>query len=352
MKTRVLAALLALAPLAAAGDLQLLKPGDAAPVLKDVNWVQGDAVAAWEPGHVYVIDFWATWCPPCRKSIPDLDAFSDKHANDKVHVIGAAVWPRPNMVPTPDFVKDKADGMSYRICEDIEGKTAETFMESAAQSGIPTCFVIDQKGQVAWIGNPLDESFESNVEQVIAGTWDTAAFAKDFVPQQEKDFKPMQLQKSLSKAAKAKDYPKVAEIAGQIYDMDPANNQQFALIKYDALVRAEKISDAATYGSSILDGAFKEDAEALNGLAWIIVDPTKPQAKPDLALAHRAAKRANELTSDKNFSVLDTLARVTFLEGDVATAITLQQKAVDNAPDEAKSELQARLQEYQAAQKT
>jgi thiol-disulfide isomerase/thioredoxin len=350
MKTLALVALLVVAPLAAAGDLQLLKPGDAAPVLKDVNWVQGDAVAAWEPGHVYVIDFWATWCGPCRRSIPDLDALSDKHAGSKVHVIGAAIWPRSNMVPTADFVKEKGEAMSYGIAEDIEGKTAETFMSAAAQNGIPTCMVVDQAGKVAWIGNPLNDTFESTVEKVVAGTWDTAAFAKEFVPTQERDFKSISIQKGMGEAKKKQDWAKLADLAGQLYELDPEQYMQAALIKYDALVRAEKPADASTYARGFVDGAFKENAQALNGLAWTIVDPAAAHAKPDLELAYLAADRANTLTGDKDFSVLDTLARVVFLKGDVAKALTLQQKAIDNAPEEAKAELKVRLEEYQTAQ--
>ena len=323
MKLFALASLLVVAPLASAGDAPTLKPGDPAPVLKDVNWLQGKPVANWEPGNVYVLDFWATWCPPCKKSIPDIDKLADKHADDNVHVIGVAIWPREKMVPTPDFVKDKGEAMSYGICEDIDHKTAATFMDAAAQNGIPTCMVIDKAGKLAWLGNPLGGKLESTVDAVVAGTWDTAAFAKQLAAEHANDAKAEELQKGLNDAAKAKDFAKVADLAGQLFDLDPDQFGQAALIKYDALIRAQKAEDAASYGRDLVKATFKDNASALNSMAWSIVDPGNPQEKPDLVLARLAADRANELTSAKDFSVLDTLARVVFLQGDVATAITL-----------------------------
>src|SRR5678809_1403454 len=109
--------------------------------------------ATWETGNGYVLDFWATWWGPGKRSIPDIDKLADKHTSDNVHVIGVAIWPRDKMVPTPDFVKDKGEAMSYGICEDIDSKTATAFMQAAAQNGIPTCMVIDKAGKLAWLGN-------------------------------------------------------------------------------------------------------------------------------------------------------------------------------------------------------
>ena len=349
MKLLAFVTLLAATAPASAADLTLLKPGDTAPQLANVSWVQGDPLASWKAGDVYVLDFWATWCPPCRRSIPDLDKFADLHTKDNVHVIGVAVWPRDGQVPTTDFVKQKGAEMSYAICEDnADRSNATAFLSSAAQNGIPCCMVIDQHGKLAWIGNPLIGDLPGTVGKVVDGSWDTAAFAKDFVPKQEQEFKGMKLMADFSAARKAGDWVKVADLAGQLFALDPESYGGLAAMKYTALVQAEKTAEAATWGRELVTKTFKDDAMQLNGFAWTLVDPKAPKVG-DLELAHAAADRANTISGGKDAGILDTLARVVFLQGDVAKAIELQQKAVDNAAEEQKAELQERLSQYQTA---
>ena len=63
-----------------------LKPGDPAPALKVGKWIKGGPVEKLESGQVYVVEFWATWCEPCRAEMPAIrdivehmhDAWNDR----------------------------------------------------------------------------------------------------------------------------------------------------------------------------------------------------------------------------------------------------------------------------------
>ena len=53
--------------------------GDPAPKLEVKSFVKGEPVSEFEPGKNYVVEFWATWCPPCRTSIPHLTELQKNH---------------------------------------------------------------------------------------------------------------------------------------------------------------------------------------------------------------------------------------------------------------------------------
>ncbi len=345
MRACALVLALLASPVLAADDIDMLLPGEPAPLLKDVTWLKGDAVAAWQPGHVYILDFWATWCGPCKKAIPHMDEIADTRAAQNVHVIGVAIWPRDKMVPTPDFVTEKGEAMSYGICEDVEGKTAEAFMAPTGSNGIPTCMLVGKTGQLEWVGHPLD-GMDEVLDQVLAGTWDRQGFAEKFRVERERDIKAGAIQAELGDATEARDWAGVARLANELYELDSEQFGGAALMSYDAQLRAEQVEQAAAYGRKLVE-SFKEVPQALNALAWTIVDPQAARATPDLELALSAAEKANTLTDSGDFSILDTLARVVFLKGDGARARELQQKAIDLAPAEAKAELEGRLKEYE-----
>src|SRR5690349_21602113 len=99
--TTALALLAGLATPAARADV--LGIGDAAPKLEVKEFVKGEPIKALEPGSVYVVEFWATWCGPCRATIPHLTELQKKHGD--VKFIGVSVWEQDQAAVKP-FVKE------------------------------------------------------------------------------------------------------------------------------------------------------------------------------------------------------------------------------------------------------
>ncbi|MGQ0553679.1 MAG: redoxin domain-containing protein [Planctomycetota bacterium] len=329
--------------------------GNPAPPLADVTWVKGQGPANWVAGQVYVLDFWATWCGPCRASIPHINELSKKYRDQGVNVIGPAIWPRKSMVPTAQFVTEKGDAMDYLIAEDVDGKTAATFMTSTLSNGIPTAMIIDRAGKLAWLGHPM--SIDEPLAQVVAGTHDLMAAAAVDLERREKLLVEQKLQKiggpiikRAQEAKKAGVWPELLTASNELLELMP-HNPDFAIWKYEALVKTGEKPAAVAFASSYVRGPAFARVNELNYFAWWMVDPTRviPDAERDLESALVAAKRANELTESKNAAILDTLARVHFLRAEFALAISTQQQAVELADEKSRAELQATLDSYIAA---
>lgn len=90
---------------------------------------------------VVIIDFWATWCPPCRKGIPDLISIQ-KEFKKEVVIIGISLDGEKTIKDVPAFVKSY--GINYPIVYGDE-KVVNSY---GGIDGIPTAFVIDKKGNV------------------------------------------------------------------------------------------------------------------------------------------------------------------------------------------------------------
>jgi len=66
-------------------SLHSVNIGDPAPPLRVREWIKGSPVQEFEKGKLYVVEFWATWCGPCKSAIPRLSKLAKKYKN-KVNV--------------------------------------------------------------------------------------------------------------------------------------------------------------------------------------------------------------------------------------------------------------------------
>ncbi|ANI88186.1 alkyl hydroperoxide reductase [Arachidicoccus ginsenosidimutans] len=108
-------------------------------------------------GKFIIIDFWATWCPPCRKFIPILNDISKKH-KDKLVAIGISDEPAEKV--------ESLKGTKPVYYEAID--TKKTMSDELEIKGIPHVILIDPKGIVRWEGFPLLDGHELTDSVVTA----------------------------------------------------------------------------------------------------------------------------------------------------------------------------------------
>lgn len=91
-------------------------------------------------GKVVIVDFWATWCPPCRKEMPDLEALYQRFAAKGLVILAISDEEASTVRP---FIADRQ--VTYPILLDPGRKVNELFRVE----GIPKTFVYDREGQLA-----------------------------------------------------------------------------------------------------------------------------------------------------------------------------------------------------------
>ena len=121
-------------------------------------WLNSEVLkVADQKGKVVILEFWATWCPPCRETIPHLIELYDKY-KDK-GVVFMAFTDEPKETVEPFVAKMK---MPYPI--GIESKIGKSYNVS----GIPHAVVIATDGKIAWEGHPMETGFTKKVEELAA----------------------------------------------------------------------------------------------------------------------------------------------------------------------------------------
>ena len=111
-------------------------------------------------GKFVLIDFWATWCGPCRRAIPDLNKFKTEFEKDLI-VIGIS-----------DETQEKVESLNFLNIEYFSAIDTERRMYNSLEiKGIPHCILIDPNGIVRWEGYPTLNDFELTSE-VIKGIID------------------------------------------------------------------------------------------------------------------------------------------------------------------------------------
>lgn len=341
MKNKWLLALVAGVAMVCSGRAAAtLKVGDDAPKLQVGKWVQGEPVKQFEPGKVYVVEFWATWCGPCRESIPHLNALYQKFKDKGVVVIGQDVSEEDES-GVPAFVKKMGTNMTYRVALDDksqikEGAMNTTWMEAAGQNGIPTAFIVNKQGKVVWIGHPMTMT-EKLWTDILADKYD---FAKEAANQA----KMKEISDKLRTAVMGEKWDEANSLVDELAKLDPENTISPQFMKVNLLLMQKKYDEAFKAAAALSD-AHPDEAKLQYTMAQVISSQPGLE-KRDLPLAEKMAERANKATGGKEPAVLDALARIQFMNGKKEAAIATEQKAVDAAGSDVPEELKTNLQSY------
>jgi thiol-disulfide isomerase/thioredoxin len=117
-------------------------------------------------GKIVILDFWATWCGPCRKTMPLVEKFFNEKKSKDILVYGMNVWERGgDRSKVKPFIKERNFHFPILLGEN-------DIAEAYGVRGIPTLFVIDQQGRIAY----RHVGYDPTMAEIL--TWQTNALLK------------------------------------------------------------------------------------------------------------------------------------------------------------------------------
>ena len=310
-----------------------LKVGSDAPNIDGLNLLQGSLA---DQPQVRVVEFWATWCGPCKASIPHINDMHKSMRRRGLEVIGVSDE-KPEVVA--NFLRMQGDRMSYIVAVDPEKKVAERFMQAAGKSGIPCAFVIGPKGKIVFIGHPMDEEFDRAVRLSLDGRYDPTITRK-----------AEPILAAARRAAGVRNFAEAYRRYDEAIALSPVVMYDAAAERYRTTLAEEKNEEAARAYARRMLGMYESDAPALRDLALMLAtDASLPSN--DIETAQAVSEKLTSIAQAGDPDAFKVAAAVAYARGDFQGAAELQRKAWRIAPPEAKADYKSALDAYDSAVK-
>ena len=320
------------------GRNKKLEVGSPAPGLNVEEWVKG----SFNPidGNVYVLEFWATWCAPCRKSIPHLTAIQEEYELDELKVVGISTDEETEKVAP--FVNKQGLKMDYIVGIDNKRRTQRAWMDAAGLKGIPAAFIVDKNGTIQFIGHPLSEEFDDTLAKVMTGRYD-----------KKKEEEAAPSIKAAKQYRSGTSWSEATDAYENAIAMDPIVFARLNLELIEMYLLEQRDAEGAyAYINKVISDRGSEDPELLTWIAEYIA--TNDQLTPmnrRMDIAMKAAKTAHSFAKRKTDpKYLATIALVHFHSGDVDEAIAWQRKAYFSAREKDKEQYKFTLDSYRMQQ--
>ncbi len=331
-KICLLAGLAVMALRISAQDAATLRIGDAAPAMQYSKWIKGTPVASFDGDQLYVLEFWATWCGPCKAAMPHLTELQ-KQYEGKASFIGVGVWehvaedkPYESSLPSVEkFVNGNAANMGYSVIADNNGQfMANNWLKAAGINGIPSTFIIKNK-QIVWIGHPI--ALDTTLPNIMDGSYDMQAYKVAYEKRSEASRKQtaemMAAMKPVQDAIKAKDYTKAFALMEKAKADVPILKISMDNMKFTTLLKNISQEQAMAFARE-----WKKD---FNYAPAYVVNAVSAEDNLDAATYLAAAKDYEDAKMESNPVSFHMLALCYSKGGDYKNAVDNEQKAIEGA---------------------
>jgi thiol-disulfide isomerase/thioredoxin len=309
----------------------ILNIGDQAPPLKYSKWIKGKPISSFTGNQLYVLEFWATWCGPCKAAMPHITKLQQQY-KDRVSFIGVGIWekvaegkPYESSLPSVEkFVKGNDANMGYAVIADNnEQFMGNNWMKAAGENGIPSTFIV-KDNKILWIGHP--NSLDSILPKMLDGTYDMEAFKSKFsksaASARKQNDELMAVFGPLQDAMKAKEYSKALELIEQLKTTQPNYKTMMDGMKFKVLLDMDEkkamdfakewLKETKSASAVVLGDVYNRDGLSEDAYLW-------------------TARSFGSIETLTNSVLLDALATCFAKGGDYQNASVSQKKALELA---------------------
>lgn len=199
-----------------------LKPGSpvTATALASATWIQGDPLKSFEPGKVYILECWATWCGPCIAAIPHVNDLHKKYHDRGLRIIGVNVF-EDDVGKVRKFTTTKGQEMSYPIVFTGRGSDFDTqWLKAANIRSIPNAFII-RDGKLLMIASPTQLT-PKLMEVLLAEKTDPLKVQAELNKSQENRDRALEAAREFGAAVKDKDFETAKARVDEVEKLAPA----------------------------------------------------------------------------------------------------------------------------------
>jgi thiol-disulfide isomerase/thioredoxin len=305
-----------------------LKIGDKAPPVKYSKWIKGEPLVSLDPSRLYVLEFWATWCGPCKMAMPHLTKLQQAYKG-KAIFIGVGVWEKvsedkayeSSLPYVEKFVKGNDANMGYAVIADNnEQFMGNNWLKAAGENGIPSTFIV-KNNQVIWIGHP--NALDSTLPKILDGSYDMKAFAAKHSRSAEAGMKQAAAMQAMFKpihdAVKAKEYKKAYSLIDELVAKQPQYKMMMELMKFRVML-GDNEQEAVEYAK----GIHREG----QSIAPLLLGEVYAKEGLSKSTYLWVAKNCEEAKLSPNPVLSNALAATYAKAGDYTMAVVHQEKAV------------------------
>ena len=297
-------------------------------------WLQGEPIKSWEKDHVYVFEFWATWCGPCLAAMPHMEELHQAlDSTGRVHIVGVNVSDRKSPDELKKFLANRPKKVTYTIAVDVNNaRSSAVWLNPLKVRGIP--FVIAVKnGKLIWKGHPVRLN-ESMIREMLKPEFDAAKFN---VSPEEKDRQEraayISIYNSLNELLKEKGVEAVVARIGELKKENKLPKKYYlalCTVPYDAYVKVGDYATAQSYMSTVISDAATGLVDRMLAVDKLLQLDEQPGAKLDVELVKGCLDACMELAmNDKEarISIWQKQARLARIAGENEAAVQYLIKA-------------------------